>query len=240
MDKVVFDFFNKKNTYNALCEHFKIKKTKDLWSYLTTKDWSSDDCPYIDFVKDNNIPFDQFDVENVYIRCKHVTTYHDEGRSLKEFGLINLQRVLEEDTLFRRFLAENGIIIDVGNKLFIFDGQKFPIFERNEECPFCQNNHTCNFGYHDGIKHLYVKLYDHKAETEVFLGKDINDRIENYSCVKCHPEILNQIDEILNALDRNDKLVEKWEKLQNGIFYILEFARNIREFETINNCNFSL
>jgi hypothetical protein len=235
MDRVIFDFFNKRRTYNALCEHFKLKKTKDLWSYLSSKDWSRDDCPYFDFIKDYNIPFAQFDVENVYIRCKHVTTYHDEGRTLKEFGLINLQRVLEKDTLFSRFLAENGIIIDVKNKLFILNGQKYPIFERDDECPFCQNNRICNFSYHDAIKLLYIKLYHHKAETEVFFGKDDNRRFENYSCVKRHPEILNQMDDILDALNRNKKLSKKWEKLQNGLYYTLEFDLNISNFETINS-----
>lgn len=236
MDRVIFDFFNKRKTYDALCEHFKLKKTKDLWSYLSSKNWSRDDCPYFDFIKDYNIPFDQFDVENVYIRCKHVTTYHDEGRSLKEFGLINLQRLVEEDTLFSRFLAENGIIIDVENKLFILHGQKYPLFGWNEECPICQKkNHFCNFGYHEAIQALYTKLYNHEGEIEVFFGLDQDEGFEDYSCITRHPEILNQIDDILKALNWNVNLSKKWEALQNESYYILEFDLEMSAFEDINS-----
>lgn len=59
MNKVVFDFFDKRRTYDALCEHFKLKKNKNLWGYLSPKDWSSNDCPYFDFIKEYNIPFER-------------------------------------------------------------------------------------------------------------------------------------------------------------------------------------
>jgi hypothetical protein len=238
MGRIIFNFFDRESTFKALCDHFNIVNGEQVLRYLTDTDWDSHD--YIEFVKDFNIHFEQLEVDNVFITCKHITTYHDNGEALRKYGLLNLKEALEKDTPLKAFLAEHKINIDVNNRKFIYDGNQYPLFNWDEKCPICLNETPiqgtsthCTQKYHESIKLLYNKLYHDKCETEVFIGSYRNS-IEDYPCVKNHPEILLNIDNIVKAIGGTAELSKEWEKLQGGTYYILEFDVNIKAFEGIN------
>ncbi|HBE79937.1 MAG TPA: hypothetical protein DDW65_19480, partial [Firmicutes bacterium] len=196
---------------------------------------------YVEFVKEFNIQLEDFEVSRVFITCKHITTFHDGGAALKKYGLLNLKEVFEKDTPLKIFLAERMISIDVDNRKLIFDGQYYPLFSREEKCPVCFDNNDAHgnsihsiYEYHEAMILLNNKLSYDKGEIEVFIG-NYRGPIEEYSCVKKHSEILNDIDHIIGAISGTTRLSKEWEELQRRTYYILEFDLNISSFENVKN-----
>jgi hypothetical protein len=225
-ERTVFNFFNKYKTTIALCKYFKLPQ-KNGQRYFTEHyptDEITDNRIYLDFIRDFNISINEFDTANAFITAKHITTFIDNGLSIKKYGLLNLKDVLELETPFKQFLEINGIAFDIHNKKIMLNENCIELFRCNDIRPS---------KYNKAINKLHIKLYHDKCETEVFLyGED--SEIGNYPSISQYPEILQDIDNLLIALQQPLNLANKWAQLQNGRYYILEFDIPITALEHVN------
>ena len=245
-EKYYFDFFEESKIIENMSSYFKVNKDK-VKKYFN----SVEEVDISDFIKNFNINLNSYDSREVFIKCKHLTTSNDELKSFKQYGLINLRKVLTLKTPLKNFLEENSIDIDVENKIFSYEGIKYKIISHEDECDKCFYG-NCKYrkdilgdsskliyrdmscGYRKVITNLYVKLYKDRAETEVFISGN-NEEITEYSIINKCPEILLTIDNIMKKISNNySDLQSKWEYSQKGVFYILEFYTNIKNFEFIN------
>lgn len=63
------------------------------------------------FLEETGIHPDTYDVSDVKVHCKHITTAFDNGKSIKSLGFLPLTRLLEEESALSGFLRSNGIIV---------------------------------------------------------------------------------------------------------------------------------
>jgi hypothetical protein len=241
--RVIFNFFDGDKTMLALCKHFNLDKFI-IERYIAQEMVENGEnlntsLMTFDFIKNFNLPVDKIDTANVFITAKHITTLSDKGASLKKYGLLNLKDMLEKDTPLSQFLKKKGIKFDVDGKKIIISEMELNLFRCNNDCKPCSfNRKRCiQFSpeYKKAINLIYIKLYSDKAETEVFLcGKD--DEIENYTFIKRYPEFLNNLDNLLTAMQKPLCLSRQWSELQNAQYYILEFDVSIEALELIPDC----
>lgn len=115
------------------------------------------------FFRETGIHPDTFDISDVKVHCKHVTTVFDNGASIKRNGLIPLNRLLEEPSLLRTFLLENGIEISPREQYISINGMKhwIPMGSRG-----CDTNEWENVGLLSAI------LFHDHGEVEAFIAGD--------------------------------------------------------------------
>ncbi len=250
--KIIFNFFSKEDTLNALCELFDLdrdKVTEFIYGHTNI------DTILYDFIKHFKININNYEVDNVYLRCKHVMTAFDNLESLKKYGLLNLADALTCETSLNRFLKENNLEINVKDKYIIYKGQEIKLFEFSEDCRECvygeckhirlRYNGTHEISYKNiwcdhrsNLIPLIVKFYCHKSEVEVHLVGD-DERILRYSCVRDYPEIFITIQEVLYKLYKDTpQLARSWVNKENMKAYILHFDELISSFESINSSSY--
>jgi hypothetical protein len=229
--KIVFNFFNENSILDAFQDYFGFSK-RSVGLYLDKRKW--DDFTYIDFIKEFNIPTDRLDTSYVFITAQHITALIDGGRkSLRKYGLLNLKDSLEKETALKRFLANHDIAFDISQKKLVVNGVELELFQCDDICTMCENDrNTCRTlpqKCREAINLLYIRLYCHRSEIEVFIGRNH----EKYSSVNRYPEIISRIDELLLSLQL-PTLGYDWENLKQNQYYVLEFDVNINQFEWIN------
>lgn len=162
----------------------------------------ADDCVEL-FLEQTGIEPDVFDLSDVKLLFRHVTSVIDNGKSIREKGLLRLDELLESSSPLSDFLKRNNIIICPSKKIIYVDGNSYDI------------DYKGKFGI------LASKLYHDLGEIEMFVcGSDIVD----YSCIAECPEILCTLDEVL----KNKKLHNKWLQYKTDLF-IIEFLAGFDE-----------
>ena len=141
--------------------------------------WPKCDCIEI-FLKETGIKPDVFDVDNVMVHCKHISSSIDHGESIRKHGLLKLTDLLETESPLSGFLREHGIKIIPS---------EYKINVRGNDKTLSQSSRAY------GI--LYSKLYHDNGEVEVFISGD-EKGLKKYSTVYRYPEILCTLDQALN------------------------------------------
>ncbi|MGE6226166.1 hypothetical protein [Paenibacillus chitinolyticus] len=228
----VLNFFEMKNSMDAakgLANYFDV----DIESVHNRIDKNYN---LIDLIEDLKIDLNYTYHPETLLTCRHATTTNDNLYSIRNKGLLNLKRMLEEETTLSTFLFSYDISINVSEKKFIYKNQVFPIYSYRknnieEEYKRCnsydlyETNPTLKDDYyHKAMDLLYLKLYYDDCETEVFLDGDLK-KIYDYDSVRYSPEILNTIGNIVKYLDNVPLfyLQDSWAKKENCKYYILEF-----------------
>lgn len=178
----------------------------------------------------------------VNIVCRHMTTVTNDGlESLKNKGILDLKRMLQEETSLSNFLKSHGITIDVDRKIFNINNNEYPILSYSDTCPFCisrENDEICT-GYYrcelkENIEHLALKLYKYGATIEFFINGTLEEMMK-YSTIDKYPEILFTIEEICSLIPdehiKNIHLGNQWIKNENKC-YIVEFSTSLSDMET--------
>ena len=164
--------------------------------------WPVDDCVKV-FLEETGIKPDIYDVSKIKVRCRHVTAQIDGGESIKQYGLLKLTDMLEQNTPLRRFLEEYGIAVNPSECRLTVGNETIMIPERSNG---------------DQIGVLSSKLYYDKGETEVFISGE-DERIVDYSCVKRCPEILQTLDVIIGGHNCT-RLQEAWEDRKTDLMIV--------------------
>lgn len=160
------------------------------------------------FCKEFNLKKSDLSTENILLCAIHYTSNYDENKSIKNFGLRDLQYTLSHNTPLRNFLKEFNIEFDIMNKFMYADGKKYNIeYTRYEQS--------------DPVTHIARKIY-HDNQLSCFFSID---DIEKYlGCVHLRPEILYNIDELLT--DAN--LSQEWYKRCKS--YKIKFCAKTTDF----------
>lgn len=230
MGKVVFNLFEPDTVLGSLAMCFGIEESL-LGEYLLGRHLASggnmDTIEEAElFLERFNIDVNNVDDRNIYLRLKHVTTSTDELRCLRENGLRDLKFMLQEPTPLNQFLKDNGIEINVDERIIKIDGVQYPIFkseEAKELCTLqCSEEDCYGCKYKERTNRLWLKLYKYRCEIEAFSRGD-NEKIEGYSCVNRNPEILWNLDEIIKYLGQDTRLERNWHQENNNKFYVIDF-----------------
>ena len=173
-----------------------------------------DDCVLV-FLQETGIHPDTFDLSDVMIHCKHITTAFDNGESFLKYGLTPTVFLLERDTDLRRFLLDNEIEISDG----VLHYKKFR-WSLPKDC--------------SGVLGIIsAKLFHDKGEVEVFVSGYEEDLL-NYSTVKDYPEILYTIDDAIKELAGVDIDLGRIWKEKKPKTYLLEFDVGINNLSYLN------
>ena len=240
---VVINFFNVRDSHSAgklIADYFKLNSQEVIEEL---KPYKGEDYDLLQFIKKFKIDLERQYHKVTFITCRHATTTYDELKLLKDKGLLNLNKMLDEETPLSKFLFEHGITINVGGKTLMFNGIRYPLYKYDEVCGQCifeayecesiftnkPNYKDCD--YRRALYLLHSKLYHDKCEIEVFLDAEISD-IYEYDSVRYSPEILNTIEQILAFYDaKKYNLQDMWRDIPNNKYYILEFDIPIEAFD---------
>lgn len=247
--KITFDFFNEsiEESVQKICAYFQLDKDV-VKEYINIFEEPSD-ITAKDFIVNFKIDLTAYDTGNVEIMCRHMTAMTKEGiLDIKERGLLDLIRVLSEDTVLSRFLKDNQVVFDLPNKKLYVDGQDYMITTTEEECLFCieKKEVRCDTFIRCDIKDkmdsIGRKIYELGGTLEFFLSGTKED-MERYSVIHMNPEILETLDQLLAKIKVKTKREEpfalsyKW-RAQKMKTYILQFPICLTDIETFNVCNY--
>ena len=240
---MVFNLFvdSIETVVEKLSEYFNVNK-KDIEDALRYG------CSVQSFIEELKLNLCLFDSSNVEIVGRHVTTACDGdlGKKKKK-GLLNLAQSLQETTPLSTFLKLHQISIDVDNHWFCHKDKKIAI-ERNKDmyhkC-FMGRDSICSWTFgceaFEKMSILENKLYRLGATLEFFIAGTIEEMLE-YSTVSRYPEILDTIDQLINAIYNKYShcqypLCCDWINKQVNC-YIVEFQSNLSNLETYNPINY--
>ncbi len=244
MKTFTLNFFENQNRIQVaslLADYFQVdfdRVVGELFAYIRQ------DYDVLQFIKLFNLDLSKSYYDCLKITCRHATTIHDDFKLLKDRGLQNLQIMLEQSTPLSTFLLRNNIIISVADKTIEFNGITYPILHRSECCESCVfENPKCenlfrrgeldykDCEYREALSFLENKLYYDKCEIEVFIDATIDD-IYSYTSVRYAPEILMTIQKVINYYTKKPiSLENRWRKLPNSIYCILEFEIDLFDLE---------
>lgn len=180
----VFMLLSIQNSIEALDTLKKItnKKNDLFWKDLVKKSKCNSRLSIEDFIEAYDIHVD--DYSNNDIKLVHITTSSDECTDIKELGLMNLRDTLAKGcTNLRRFLDQQNVYIDLGNKILKYNFHSYR-FDFNQE-------HYIRVGF--------KLLIDYNLCGFLCYTHDYD------SCIKYCPEI---IEDISNLIQQN--LVTQW------------------------------
>lgn len=176
------------------------------------------------FLEETGIHPDTYDVSDVKVHCKHITTAFDNGKSIKSLGFLPLTRLLEEESALSAFLRSNGIIVTPSRYRIEINGKKYRIPPTSEDCP-------------SDVWEIFVflspTLYHDKGEVEAFVAGE-EERMMSYSTVKRFPEILESLDHTVKEITgKSQGLGQKWMDL-NPTTFMADFDVAIKDFSYNN------
>lgn len=206
-EKIVFDFSNRDITLKAMSKYFSISKDS-IEAYL-----KNSPVREMDFIRTFNINLMEPDTNKAFIKNTHIATLFDGYDDLIKYGFIDLQKVLTYETNLNKFLKDNNIYFDINNERIVIDGRDYKLESNSKYKSFM----------------LHLKIHERNGEREAF----ITGTNYNYSNVKNYPEILGNIEEFCNDIGINKNLLEKWEKIHKGKYYVLEFNVNVNDIKWV-------
>lgn len=216
---MLINFFSLDDMYSTFCKMYGIEEgeLRDfLDKYDEDRDTVSQFCDYFDF------KLDAVDVSGNELLCRHFTTAIDAGESIEKNGMMSLKELLSKETVFKTFLADNEILIDIDKMTFKYkDNTEVSLAE--DDCDSCSKLHF-----------LSVALNHDDGELEAFYCGDYND-MYNYSTVRNNPEILRKIDDAIGELygSDNKSIASAWIERVNRKLMV-EFSI---ELSNMSYCN---
>ena len=240
---IVFDFFkcDQNELLNSLCAYFDLDVTHTK-EYLDKCDWRNINA--VDVIKHLDINLANYEDKEAYCVGKHLTTTTQAGIDcFRQNGVYNLAQMLCHKNDLSCLLATNNISIDYDNKNIEINGNIYTLDFDSDKCRSClrSNGKACgsflSCKFKKELNALKLKLYDYSATTEFFISGNI-DEITRYSTVAKHPEIIHTLDELLYALNNEQRssMATQWEK-EHPICIVIKFIVNIANMETYNPCD---
>ena len=159
-EKWLYDMTDAENAMKSLSKFLNIGK-RELFRFIFTRTNEEIDYDkfYEELIEEFEIEIDKVSIDNIEIKSIHVTTGSDNGYSIREKGLLNLQEVLIQDTPLRNFLLKRDIRIDVENKLVYFRDQKLLIVDDTS-------------GHEDNKNYVFVDADGLIDKVEITLGEE--------------------------------------------------------------------
>lgn len=186
--------------------------------------WDITDNCVIIFLEETGIHPDTFDVSDVKVHCKHITTAFDGGKSIMKNGLMPLNVLLEKESVLSTFLKENGITISPFEQYIVIKGEKYWIPESSV---------GTDVDEWERFRFLSPAIYHDHGEVEAFISGEKKEILE-YSTVRNYPEILASIgDTVKNIKGYDPELGSRWIE-RNPITFIADFDVRLNDLSYHN------
>ncbi|MDY4078686.1 MAG: hypothetical protein SOY42_07870 [Clostridium sp.] len=213
-EKLLYDMTNSENALKSLSKFLNLGK-KELFSFISIRADQNIDYNkiYEELILEFDIDIDKLCIDNIEVKSIHVTTGNDNGCSIREKGLLNLQQSLTQDTTLRKFLLKRIIRIDVESNLIYFKDNKLVLEDNTSD-------------YKDNKNYVYKKLYkDYGINGFIFN----NEPLKYEGNVANRPEFIYNLSKILKYGD----LEKEWE-IENKQCYIVEYKYSHEKLSWIN------
>lgn len=209
-DKLVYDITDKENSLETLVRLTDFKK--EYWEHYIweTKMLSKDSWKSFQRIIEQFNIHPTFDIDNLTCYLQHITTSADGCKHIKNKGLADLRTIYDDtESELRKFLDEQGVIIDITNARLYFNNEDIGSIE------YSYNNfsHDCDSKIHKlwsvGRKFYYdfcvcgFFSFDHKRPY----GGNVHER----------PEILFNISESIGK-----RIDDIWKDTHEC--YVVKFA----------------
>ena len=184
------------------------------------------------FCEETEIKLDKVDVaHNIEFLGKIVSTTIDDCHHLRQFGLVPLDALLENDSPISRHLKKFQIEIRPSTHELFYKGKRLYIPAYQEDCEWCAyGDEQCRYSgqrykdmcctYLQAIAVLANKLYHDNCEIEMFLFAQ-KETMLNYSTVKDYPEIFCTIEDFAREYFKADLDIGRdWSKHRQRSFII--------------------
>lgn len=146
------------------------------------------------FLRETGIYPDIFDLSHLRFRCIHVSSSIDDGKSIKDKGLLKLTDLLSEPSPLSSFLYSHGIVIQPEKRVILIKGKEQSL-DKTE---------------------IAIKLYSTNSAIEAFIAGEI-DTLKNYSCIEDAPECLREISRFVYGDE--DVLINDWALKKKKLLY---------------------
>lgn len=257
----VINFWDTSSLPKTFCSIYHISEAqlcsvlKKAVSFSTSGIHIADNAVSV-FLDESGIHPDTFQLLDVCIRCKVISSTLDDGKSILEKGLLPLTQLLMHHSPLCAFLMEHRFVIDIPRKRWKYKNKwhLFPEYCHDElgnssycckrcffeysSCPY-DNPHADMFcDYLKEIKPLMSKLFVDNGEIEAFIFGHKSELLD-YSTVKDYPEIIYTIDELIKELfGESVALGSDWASRSTG-FECVCFDTKISDFSYIGGMDSS-
>ena len=169
-----------------------------------------------DFLEAFEIKDDHLLEKDVELVSLHSTTSLDNGKSIKEIGLINLQDAVSQDTPLKNYLSKKEIYINIKDKYILYKENKIDISERTEGYSLSNAEE-----YRNRIIHKFYRDF----QINGFLSHSNVVSYEGYT--RERPEILFDLANFL----KDDTIASDWVKDDNKQHYIIKFKQPLNYYK---------
>lgn len=225
---ILLNFWDKEELKNGFRELYNLSES-ELMSILDCARNDEEENYVCDFCENTGVFLDELDVShNVELFGKIVSTTTDDNKSLQQYGVRNLDDLLEQDTPISRHLLNYGIRVNVKRQELFIGKRRFELLKRGEKCRECIfGKDKCMFEHRESfcpyikdISLLCNKLYADNSEIEMFLIASENEMLE-YSTVKNFPEIFDTIEQLAEKLTKKHfSICQDWMNQKNSSFFM--------------------
>lgn len=213
MDTIIYDVTSADSAYEWVLKFLDISGDELIDKYILEFDSNNDA-----FIESQLKKIKIWDIENTNFVVIHVTTNKDECMEIKQSGIMNLQRVVTEDTEFKRFLSSNRIQFDIDNALMVVGDAKY-----NVDYDYYKNIPSYQMTEQDkNLKEIARKLYYDPQINGFFYVEDVKRYGSN---IHERPEFLYNISQLSAQLKNLEK---KWGNACVG--YEIKYKAKFNEF----------
>lgn len=203
MNFMIIDMTSQDDALKTLGEYLGIDP-EEIFTYIKPKSNLTVD----DFIEYFKINLDELINKELYLCCLHVTTNNDNCKSIKEYGLTNLQKSIKLNTPLGKYLREKGIDIDIENKIINYNGKEFDISLKK-----------------DKIEHSNMVNYKLFRDYQINAFFSYDNVLDYGGGVSWKPEILHNLSELIS--DRN--INYDWLK-RNNKCYVIKYKAKLKDF----------
>lgn len=164
-----------------------------------------------------------FEIEDAHLLEKkvelvslHSITSSDKCKSVKELGLINLQKAVSQDTPLKNYLSKKEIHINIEDKYIINKGNKLDISEITDGFALSDDEEYRNRVIHKLYDDFQVNAFLYRRNVASYEGETRN-----------RPEILLNLANFL----KDDEIESDWVKDVNNVHYIIKFKQPLNYYK---------
>lgn len=219
---MIFDITNFEGIVKSLATYLEIDDREFVYYVEKT---SGDEIEVDNFLEYFKLDDRKLLEENFSITSLHLTTNNDVCENIKNYGIINLQEALSQDTQLSSYLLSFGVRVDVKQKQVFNDEQVIDISKEYDGIEVHKGIRR------EGLDRTIYKLYKDYQINGFFYS----DNVLNYGgYVNRRPEILSELAKLL----KNRNIEDKWIFDKDNKPYVIKFYAPLNDFETFTfNCD---
>ncbi|MFL0574307.1 hypothetical protein ACH0BK_25300 [Priestia megaterium] len=211
---MIYDLTTFESNVKSLSEYLSLAEL-EIVDYVERR--KEDEIDINEFLDDFNVQENRLLKEPFFLTSLHVTTNTDSCSSIKEHGLINLQKAVTLQTPLKEFLSNYSISIDIDQKKVIYNNEAIDVSKRYDGIERHRGTKR------EGLDRVVWKLFQDYQINGFFY----HENALNYGgYVNRRPEFLYDLGLLLG---KND-LEREWDRDGKKQCYVVKFFAPISQF----------